>query len=140
MGKQIEEERESCPRCGALPCDWCEDPHKPSPDSTVEVGELVEAITNRRRAPPYAHNTAFNAGLDAAVAIVTAHLATPSRPPVEREAVMVIISGAASDAASIWEGCGDGADTDVFERAADAILALIAGPASIRSTDALDGG
>ncbi len=41
------------------------------------------------------------------------------------EAIVRIISGAASDAASIWEGCGGGGDMDVFERAADAILALI---------------
>lgn len=41
----------------------------------ADVAALIEAFTNRRRPPYAADATGFNAGLDAAVAVVTARLA-----------------------------------------------------------------
>lgn len=51
--------------------------HEATP--TADLPALIEAITTRRRPPYAADATGFNAGLDAAVAIVTARLAV-ARP------------------------------------------------------------
>ncbi len=48
---------------------------------------------------------------------------TPTVPD-EREAIARIISGAAADAAMIWESSSGGDDHSVFDAAADAIIAL----------------
>lgn len=44
------EELEPCPRCGALPCDWVDNPHTPPTEAQVEAAAVAVA---RVDAPPF---------------------------------------------------------------------------------------
>lgn len=50
------DEPNPCPLCGALPCDWVDDPHKAVADDTIaalvaEVRRLRDASANRKQFP-----------------------------------------------------------------------------------------
>lgn len=76
-----------CPRCGALPCDWVDDPHAPSPQASLRAAlEAMDDLASRIDAD----GTASQIGSAEEIRAIAAALSQPSPEPSEEEVELAL--------------------------------------------------